>query len=142
MSLPSSIDKKSEIPMLYLVGTYSIGKEKLAIKIAETLNTKIYVQSNSIKRKMVSIYWDQCFDNSLLTDDPSESQIHLVSLKVLRDFNAIDNYLKTIKELTGNKIKYDNVFGFIPTGWTFGNRYKKTFNMMENCLMMITSNSG
>lgn len=127
MSLPSSIDKKSEIPMLYLVGTYSIGKEKLAIKIAETLNTKIYVQSNSIKRKMVSIYWDQCFDNSLLTDDPSESQIHLVSLKVLRDFNAIDNYLKTIKELTGNKIKYDNVFGFIPTGWTFGNRYKKDF---------------
>ncbi|KAL3230046.1 DNA cross-link repair protein PSO2/SNM1 [Nakaseomyces bracarensis] len=126
-----SKDARSEIPILYLVGTYSIGKEKLAIKVAEALKTKIYVQSDSIKKKMVELYWPLTFDNDILTNDPSQSRVHLVSLKVLSDATSIDRYMKNLKEKHPT-ITYKEIFGFIPTGWTFGNRYQKAFQYDSN----------
>lgn len=131
MNISRSTNKTSEISILYLVGTYSIGKEKLAIKIAEALNTKIYVQSNSIKRKMVELYWPLSFNQNILTDDPSKSHVHLVSLKVLSDANSIDNYMKNLQE-QNKTIDFKEIFGFIPTGWTFGNRYQKGFQYNGN----------
>lgn len=101
---------------LFLVGTYTIGKEKLAIAIAEALNTKIYVPKKSSRFKIISNYLSY-FPEDMITHDLQESCVHLVPLRILRSKESIDGYFNEFSAL------YDDAVGFIPTGWTYTNKY-------------------
>lgn len=98
---------------LVVVGTYSIGKERLAIGIAQRMKTKIYC--NKKKAAVLrEIQWEQ-LDN-LLETDPSKAKdckVHLVSTMGMNKA-FLTEYLK----------KYDGSFkaivGVNATGWTFG----------------------
>ncbi|KAG5437897.1 hypothetical protein PCANB_000613 [Pneumocystis canis] len=61
-----------------LIGTYIIGKEKLALEIVCSLKSKIYI--NQHKQKVIS-----CLENkklsSLFTNSPKEASVRLVSFK-------------------------------------------------------------
>lgn len=103
---------------LFLVGTYTIGKEKLAIAIAQALNTKIYVSKKSSRHKIISQYLSY-FPEGLITHDVNQSCVHLVPLSTLRSKESIDNYFKDYSKI------YQDLVGFIPTGWTFTNKYAK-----------------
>ncbi|CCE64100.1 hypothetical protein TPHA_0G02630 [Tetrapisispora phaffii CBS 4417] len=107
---------KCKFNNLFLIGTYSIGKEKLAISIAKKLNTKIFINKDSLKFKIISQYLN-CFPADIITNDVSESYVHLVPISVLNSKETIENYITTLSE------SYENIVGFIPTGWTFMNRY-------------------
>ena len=60
--------------LLVVVGTYSIGKERIVIGIAKALRTKIYATAR--KRRICACLEDDEL-MSLLTDDPKEAQVHM-----------------------------------------------------------------
>jgi hypothetical protein len=62
---------------LILVGTYMIGKERVFLSIAESLNCKVFVDST--KRKILECLQDQSI-SSLLTIDCQESNLHVVPM--------------------------------------------------------------
>lgn len=111
-----SIQKKYRYKFLFLVGTYSIGKEKLAIAIAEKLNTKIYVPLGSSRYNIVSQYLDY-FPQGMITHKLKESCVHLVPLSILSSKESIEHYMSNFEKI------YETTVGFIPTGWTFTNRW-------------------
>ncbi|RDX51252.1 DRMBL-domain-containing protein [Lentinus brumalis] len=95
--------------ILVVVGTYSIGKERIVKAIAKALNTKVYCDSR--KAAILRCESDSELD-ALLTADPKAAGVHLVPLAVI----ASDR-LKTYMERW--KGHWTKVIGFRPTGWTF-----------------------
>ncbi|CAG8491430.1 7620_t:CDS:2 [Acaulospora colombiana] len=95
--------------ILVLVGAYLIGKEKVFHGIARALDSKIYALDS--KRKILL-----CQENpeleSLLTHNPHEASVHVVSIKLLK----LESLLAYLKELEPT-FKY--VMAFRPTGWSF-----------------------
>lgn len=85
------------------MGTYTIGKEKLAIKICEFLKTKLFVMPNSVKFSMMLTVLqnnenqNDMWDESLLTSNLHESSVHLVPIRVLKSQETIEAYLKSLK---------------------------------------------
>ncbi|KAK9448047.1 DNA repair metallo-beta-lactamase-domain-containing protein [Limtongia smithiae] len=95
--------------LLVIVGTYSIGKERMAMAIARKLKTKIYAQPN--KRRIFACLNDPEL-NDLLTDNPNDGQVHVVSLQEIRP-DTLNSYLD---QFTSH---FARIIGFRPTGWTF-----------------------
>jgi DNA cross-link repair 1A protein len=92
-STANSIEKStanSEKPkgrLLVVVGTYSIGKERIVMGIAKALGTKIYAPVG--KRRICGCLEDEVL-MGMMTDDPREGQVHMTRyvslfLSVLQD---------------------------------------------------------
>ncbi|KAH9479471.1 DNA cross-link repair protein pso2/snm1 [Psilocybe cubensis] len=94
---------------LIVIGTYSIGKERIAKAIARALDTKIYCDA----RKAAIL---RCQDDpelhSMLTSDPTKGFVHLVPLGSITS-DQLKLYLDRFKDV------YDRIIGFRPTGWTY-----------------------
>lgn len=71
---PSSTSEKQKGRLLVVVGTYSIGKERIVVGIAKALQTKIYAASG--KRRICACLEDEEL-MSMITDDPKEGQVHM-----------------------------------------------------------------
>ncbi|KAH9944972.1 DRMBL-domain-containing protein [Epithele typhae] len=94
---------------LVVVGTYSIGKERIVKAIAKALETKIYCDS----RKAAILRCESDPDlESMLTTDPMRAGVHLVPLAVIAS-DRLEQYMERWKGV------YTKVIGFRPTGWTF-----------------------
>lgn len=65
---------KSRGRLLVVVGTYSIGKERIVVGIAKALRTKIYA-SNARRRICACLEDKELMD--MITDDPKEGQVHM-----------------------------------------------------------------
>lgn len=109
---------------LFLIGTYTIGKEKLAIAIAQGLKTKIYVPIKTPRFKIISQYL-KYFPPGLITHNLEESCVHLVPLSTLRSKESIDDYFRRFSDV------YEDLVGFIPTGWTFTTRYASNLKFAD-----------
>lgn len=96
---------------LVVCGTYSIGKEKVFLAIADVLSSKVGMSQEKYKTL-------QCLNipemNSFITTDMSSSQVHLLSMMQI-SFKGLQNHLK---KYAG---KYDQILAFRPTGWTHSN---------------------
>lgn len=112
------IMKKERNPKtLFVIGSYTIGKERLFLKAAEVFKTKVFVLPDKYQiLRCIDV------DNNLMTQNPSESFIHVTPMNLL-----------SYKEIFGlfNKVKnrYDRIVGFKPTGWSLG---KKPFAKYGN----------
>lgn len=108
---------------LVLVGTYLIGKERIAMSILKKLGQcPIYVSninSRGDKAEIVRAFQDPYLD-SVLTHDPlgltdHQVVVHLVPMKIVGTLKELTNYF--------NFNKYHDTFercvGLRPTGWTF-----------------------
>ncbi|KAJ1927912.1 repair protein PSO2 SNM1 [Tieghemiomyces parasiticus] len=102
---------KSERPaarILYVVGTYSIGKERIFVSIAQALRTKVFVtyQKNSIL---------SCLEDpelaALVTYRAAEAQVHVISMHKINKA-AMSAYLDEHPSFT-------HLVAIKPTGWTF-----------------------
>ncbi|EMR09067.1 hypothetical protein PNEG_02837 [Pneumocystis murina B123] len=104
----TNITHKNQHRLLILINTYIIGKEKLALGIANSLKSKIY--ANQYKQKIIS-----CLENeklsSLLTSDPSEASVHLVNFKNM-SVETLNRYL------IEQKPHFSKIVGFNATGRT------------------------
>ncbi|GFF42319.1 DNA cross-link repair protein pso2/snm1 [Aspergillus udagawae] len=95
--------------LLVVIGTYSIGKERICLGIARALKSKIY--ATPAKKRVCACLEDPEL-SSLLTDDPVEAQVHMQTLFEIRAETLAD-YLDSMKP------HFSRIVGFRPTGWNY-----------------------
>ncbi|KAI9873712.1 MAG: hypothetical protein M1830_010697 [Pleopsidium flavum] len=109
MKVNAKSGKKSRGRLLVIVGTYSIGKERICLGVARALNSKIYAPPN--KQKICA-----CLDDpelmARLTSNPLEAQVHMQMLMEIRAETLADY-------LTGYKPHFSRIVGFRPSGWNY-----------------------
>lgn len=100
---------------LYFFGTYSIGKEKVFLSVAEALNLRIYAG----KRKRAIL--EQCDFGKRLTDrlvnSAGEARVQIVSMMAL-SAEGLRKYAE-VNKLNTSFIGRGLAIVFRPTGWTF-----------------------
>lgn len=99
---------------LYLIGRYNVGKERLALAIANRLGTKIFISKDNGRYKILNQYLEW-FPDEIITCNPEESSVHLVSFDILSSEQRIETYKNMFPQL------YSDVIGFLPTGWSYSN---------------------
>ncbi|KAK2746878.1 hypothetical protein FQN55_005364 [Onygenales sp. PD_40] len=113
MSVPPSRPKNtSQNPsgsLLVVIGTYSIGKERLCVAIARVLNSKIYAPA--AKQRICACLEDEEL-TAMLTDNPLNAQVHMQTLMEVRAETLYD-YMVSFKP------RFSRVVGFRPTGWNY-----------------------
>lgn len=95
--------------LLVVIGTYSIGKERICLGIARALGSKIFAHSQ--KQRICACLEDPEL-SALLTSDPGEAQVHMQTLFEIRA-DTLADYLDTMKP------HFSRVVGFRPTGWSY-----------------------
>jgi DNA cross-link repair 1A protein len=95
--------------LLVVVGTYSIGKERICMGIAKALNSKIYAPTS--KQRICRALEDSELD-ALLTNDPREAQVHMTPLFEIRA-DTLDDYLREYAD------HFSRAVGFRPSGWNY-----------------------
>ncbi|KAI3639293.1 hypothetical protein MIR68_002823 [Amoeboaphelidium protococcarum] len=96
--------------VLFVVGTYLLGKERVFMSMAKALGVKVYADAD--KRRILR-YMDDEKINTLLTDDPLSTPLHLVKMHDLRS-DRLGEYLTKFRQ-------FKCIIGIKPTGWTFEN---------------------
>ncbi|ONM22158.1 sterile alpha motif (SAM) domain-containing protein [Zea mays] len=103
---------------LFLIGSYTIGKERLFMEVARLLQKKVYVGAaklqilKHLELPQEIMHW--------FTANEAESHIHVVPMWTLASFKRM-KYLSN--QYAG---RYDLIVAFCPTGWAFGKGRKKT----------------
>jgi DNA cross-link repair 1A protein len=94
--------------LLILVGTYSIGKERIAVGIARALNSKIFAPATklSILRQL-----EDPALSALLTSSSTEAQVHLTPL------GSVDP--GTLSEYLSQHPSFSRILAFKPSGWSY-----------------------
>ncbi|KLT45132.1 hypothetical protein CC85DRAFT_322715 [Cutaneotrichosporon oleaginosum] len=95
--------------VLVLVGTYSIGKERIVKAIARALDSKIYADER--KRGIIRAQADPEL-HAMMGDDPRECQVHIVPLWNVQ-LERLEPYLDMLHP------HFERVLAFRPTGWTY-----------------------
>lgn len=95
--------------LLVIVGTYSIGKERICLGIARALDSKIYAPPH--KQKICAALEDPEL-TARLTNDPLDAQVHMQMLMEIRAETLAD-YLTTFKP------HFSRIVGFRPSGWNY-----------------------
>ncbi|KAI7877093.1 DNA repair metallo-beta-lactamase-domain-containing protein [Mucor mucedo] len=114
---PSSTPNKSRV--LIVVGTYTIGKERVFFNIAKMLKCKIYASPK--KAKILLCQEDEEL-KSMMTSNPMEAQVHVGFLRDIRG-DIMSNYLRD------HQTHFDSLIAFKPTGWTYKSSSSQTSDM-------------
>eukprot|EP00026_Physarum_polycephalum_P004600 Phypoly_transcript_04622.p1 GENE.Phypoly_transcript_04622~~Phypoly_transcript_04622.p1 ORF type:complete len:231 (+),score=29.35 Phypoly_transcript_04622:1391-2083(+) len=91
---------------LFVVGTYTIGKERIIVQLASVFGFKVYAQPWKVSI-LKQLQLPAEFISSL-TPNPEEAQLHITPIWQL----SLDKLIKSV----GNK--YTSIIAFKPTGWT------------------------
>ncbi|KAL7001827.1 hypothetical protein U1Q18_002975 [Sarracenia purpurea var. burkii] len=103
---------------LFLIGSYTIGKERLFLEVARVLRKKVYV--TAAKLRLLECLGLPVEDMQWLTLNEQESHIHVVPMWTLASFKR----LKCISSQYANR--FSLIIAFSPTGWTFGKGKKSS----------------
>ncbi|GJU88771.1 DNA cross-link repair protein SNM1, partial [Tanacetum coccineum] len=103
---------------LFLIGSYTIGKERLFMEVARVLHKKIYV--TAAKMRVLECLGMPKEDMQWLTLDERESHIHVVPMWTLASFKR----LKHVSNMYSGR--YSLIVAFSPTGWSFGKGKKSS----------------
>lgn len=95
--------------LLVVVGTYSIGKERICVGIAKALGSKIFAPAN--KQRICAALEDPEL-NALLTKDPRAAQVHMTPLFEIRA-DTLDDYMRNYADT------FSRCVGFRPSGWNY-----------------------
>ncbi|KAH9611351.1 hypothetical protein KSS87_006105 [Heliosperma pusillum] len=102
---------------LFLIGSYTIGKERLYLEVARVLKRKIYVPV--AKLRLLECLGFPAEDMKWFTSNENESNIHVVPMWTIASF-------KRLKQLSCQYTgRFSLIVAFSPTGWTLG-RGKKS----------------
>ncbi|KAJ6824071.1 putative DNA cross-link repair 1A protein [Iris pallida] len=103
---------------LFLIGSYTIGKERLFLEVARLLRRKLYV--GAAKLRLLRCLGLPEEDMQWFTANEMESHIHVVPMWTIASF-------KRMKHLSNQySDRFNLIVAFSPTGWTFGKGKKKT----------------
>ncbi|CAL1390080.1 unnamed protein product [Linum trigynum] len=103
---------------LFLIGSYTIGKERLFLEVARVLRKKVYV--TAAKLRILNCLGFSKEDMQYFTPNERESQIHVVPMWTLASFKR----LKHVANQYANR--FSLIVAFSPTGWSFGKGKKKS----------------
>lgn len=95
--------------LLVVVGTYSIGKERICLGIARALGSKIYAPPG--KQRICAALEDLEL-NARLTSDPRAAQVHMTPLFEIRA-ETLCEYLAEYSD------RFTRAVGFRPSGWNY-----------------------
>ena len=95
--------------LLVIVGTYSIGKERICLGIAKALDSKIYAPPS--KQRIVAALEDPELNERMISD-PRAAQVHMTPLFEIRA-DTLDDYLKDYFP------HFTRAVGFRPSGWNY-----------------------
>lgn len=109
VEVPDQSSSSSRGRLLVVLGTYSIGKERICVGIAKALGCKIY--ATPAKQRICSCLEDPEL-TSLLTSDPLDAQVHMQSLMELGP-ETLAEYLNSFKPY------FTRIVAFRPTGWNY-----------------------
>ncbi|OIV96441.1 hypothetical protein TanjilG_09868 [Lupinus angustifolius] len=103
---------------LFLIGSYTIGKERLFLEVARALRKKVYV--TAAKMRLLKCLEFQDEDMQWFTSNEHESNIHVAPMWTLASF-------KRLKHVSCQySSRFSLIVAFSPTGWTFGKDKKKS----------------
>ncbi|MED6173884.1 hypothetical protein PIB30_063885 [Stylosanthes scabra] len=103
---------------LFLIGSYTIGKERLFLEVARTLHKKVYV--TAAKLRLLKCLGFKEEDMQWFTSNQHESNIHVSPMWTLASF-------KRLKHISSQYAgRFSLIVAFSPTGWTFGKGKKKS----------------
>lgn len=94
--------------VLVVVGTYSIGKERIFLAIAEALNCKIFVTSD--KKLLLGCLEDEKL-NERITSKAVEARLHVLRMNQL-NLSDLNEYIEKLWP------SFEHLLAFEPTGWT------------------------
>ena len=101
---------------LFLFGSYTIGKERIYLSVAERLGVKAAVDGRKF-RILSALDWPS-ERMQLLTKDKSETCVWVVPMGHV-NFKHLRDYLDEANKGKVFSKKYTRVCGFRPTGWTY-----------------------
>lgn len=97
--------------VLYVIGAYVIGKERILVKIIRERKCKVYVDPKRLEIiKLLDLPDDVM---PFFTTSPDEANVHVVSMAQLSAQKLAEAYEK---EYSG---RYAGIVGFSPTGWVY-----------------------
>ncbi|XP_042963475.1 DNA cross-link repair protein SNM1 isoform X1 [Carya illinoinensis] len=103
---------------LFLIGSYTIGKERLFLEVARVLRKKVYVTAAKLHILRCLGFSEE--DMQWFTVNEQESHIHVVPMWTLASF-------KRLKHISDQYVgRFSLIVAFSPTGWTFGKGKKKS----------------
>ncbi|WVQ78981.1 hypothetical protein IAT38_001073 [Cryptococcus sp. DSM 104549] len=94
---------------LVVVGTYSIGKERIVKAVAKAIGSKIYCDQ---RKKGILLCQTDPELHSMLSSDPIAAQVHLLPLGNIQ-LDRLEPYLSRLYP------HFDRVLAFRPTGWSY-----------------------
>ncbi|XP_022139623.1 DNA cross-link repair 1A protein-like isoform X2 [Momordica charantia] len=103
---------------LFLIGCYTIGKERLFLEVARVLRKKVYVTAAKLRILKCLGFSEE--DMQWFTVNEWESHIHVVPLWTLASFKR----LKHVSNQYANR--FSLVVAFSPTGWALSKGKKKS----------------
>ncbi|KAM4704344.1 DNA cross-link repair 1A protein [Rhinophrynus dorsalis] len=113
---------------LVVCGTYSVGKEKVFLAIAEILGCKVSMSQDKYKTM-------QCLESeeirSMVTTDWNSTALHVLPMMQV-NFKGLNIHLN---KFSG---KYDRVLAFKPTGWTYSERCDTVANIKPDIRGKVT----
>ncbi|KAL5074498.1 hypothetical protein RYX36_013482 [Vicia faba] len=103
---------------LFLIGSYTIGKERLFLEVARSLRKKVYVTAAKLRLLNCLEFTEE--DMQWFTSNEHESNIHVAPMWTLASF-------KRLKHISSQYAsRFSLIVAFSPTGWTFGKGKKKS----------------
>ncbi|BBN10182.1 DNA cross-link repair 1A protein [Marchantia polymorpha subsp. ruderalis] len=107
---------------LVVVGSYSIGKERVYHSIAEALGVQVFADRQR-RRILTSLDWPELA--SKLSTQPDDTFLHVLPLSNLNP-PKLKAYLQTYSPK-----KYSAVLAFRPTGWTYTEKVGDKLDMIK-----------
>ncbi|XP_073840441.1 DNA cross-link repair protein snm1 [Musca autumnalis] len=114
--------KHSDKKILYVCGSYVIGKEKFWSSLAEQFGLRVWTEEN--RSKALEAIGDEQF-NSVLVKHPKEADMHVITMGKLSYLNLVD-YFSMYEE------QYDILLAIRPSGWEKDSRpqYRGKINIV------------
>ncbi|PKA47063.1 DNA cross-link repair protein SNM1 [Apostasia shenzhenica] len=103
---------------LFLIGTYTIGKEKLFLEVARTLKRKVFIGAEKLHLLRCLGLSEE--DMKWFTAIESESCIHVVPMWTIASFKRMKHISSQYSD------RFNLIVAFSPTGWAYGKGKKKT----------------
>lgn len=104
----NSLKSKDE-SILVLIGTYTIGKERIVKQIAKSIGSKIYCDT---RKSLIFKCIEDPELHELMTDDPFKAQVHVTNLFAIKN-EMLEEYLRRFRG------HFTHIIGLRPTGWTY-----------------------
>lgn len=105
--------KERKCRTLHLFGSYTIGKERIYLGVAEQLGLKVYVDPRR-HRILSALGWSK-ERMALLTTNKAESNVWVIPLGEI-NMKKLPEYM--ISTVNRKKVPFDRIVGYRPTGWS------------------------